>query len=37
MKMEKQMSLGSKSWLPSTHSMSIYGGTQKTKLPLTNN
>jgi hypothetical protein len=34
--MEKQMSLGSKRWLPSIHSMSIYGGTQKTKLPVLN-
>jgi hypothetical protein len=34
--MEKQMSKFSQSWLPSTHSMSIYGGTQKTKLPLLN-
>jgi hypothetical protein len=28
------MSKGSKSWLPSIDSMSIYGGTQKNKLPL---
>jgi hypothetical protein len=34
--MEKQVSYGSKSLLPSIHSMSIYGGTQKTKLPLLN-
>jgi hypothetical protein len=28
------MSWGFKVWLPSIPSMSIYGGTQKTKLPL---
>jgi hypothetical protein len=32
--MEKQMSQDTKSFLPSIHIMSIYGGTQKTKLPL---
>jgi hypothetical protein len=33
----KTNELGSKSWLPSIPSKSIYGGTQKTKLPLPNN